>query len=85
LTSPNCVTDGALDTALPRAQDLVDRDTFWEAACHNIERVVQDASSALARRLAERIATLETMEQFGLIRRTRGGVPRLAIKCETVL
>jgi transposase InsO family protein len=84
-TSRGGRTARELDAALPRAQDLVDRDTFWETACYNIARAVQDAPSVRARRLAERNATLETMEQFGLIRRTRGGVPLRATKCETVL
>jgi len=69
----------------PRAGDLVDRDTFHETACYKIARAVQSAGTPRARRLAEREAIYETMEQFGLIRRTRGGVPRRAVKCETDL
>jgi transposase InsO family protein len=84
-TSRGGRTARELDAALPRAQDLVNRDTFYETACYNIDRAVQDAPSPHARRLAEREATYETMEQFGLIRRTRGGVPLRAVKCETVL
>jgi hypothetical protein len=83
-TSRGGRTARELDLVLPRAEDMVDRDTFFETACYNIARAVQDARSARARRLAERNATLETMEQFGLIRRTRGGVPLRAVKCETV-
>jgi len=84
-TSRGGRTARELDHALPRAQDLVNRDTFYETACYNIDRAVQDAPSPRARRLAEREATYETMEQFGLIRRTRGGVLLRAVKCETVL
>jgi transposase InsO family protein len=84
-TSRGGHTARELDQVLPRAEDLVRRDTFYETACYNIARAVQDAPSARARRLAEREATYETMEQFGLIRRTRGGVPLRAVKCETVL
>lgn len=61
-----------LDRILPRAEDLVCRDCFYAAACANIERAVLGVPNARARRLAERRAILETLEQFGLVRRTRG-------------
>jgi hypothetical protein len=70
---------------LPRAESIVDRDTFWRAARYNIARAVQGAATPRARRLAARAATWETMEKFGLIRRTRGGVPLAAVKGESVL
>jgi len=50
-----------LDQVLPRAQDLVDRDTFHETACYNIARPVQSAGTPRARRLAEREAIYETV------------------------
>ena len=61
-----------LDTILPRAEDLVCRDRLYEAACASIERAVRSARTARERRRAEREAILETLERFGLVRRTRG-------------
>jgi transposase InsO family protein len=84
-TSRGGRTAHELDQVLPRAEDLVHRDTFHETACYNIARAVHRAETPRARRLAEREALYETMEQFGLIRRTRGRVPLRAVKCETVL
>lgn len=78
-------TAAELDATLPRAETIVDRDTFWRTARYNIARAVQGAENPRARRLAERAATWETMESFGLIRRTRGGVPLAAVKSESVL
>jgi len=65
-------TAAELDKTLPRADDLVCRARFYAAACANIERAVLGAPNARARRLAERGAILDTMENFGLVRRTRG-------------
>ena len=78
-------TAAELDATLPRAEAIVDRDTFWRTARYNIARAVQGADTPRARRLAARAATWETMESFGLIRRTRGGVPLAAVKSESVL
>lgn len=69
---------------LPRAEDLVRSDVFYETACYNILRAVQSVGTPRARRLAEREETYETLAQFGLIRSTRGKVPPCAVKSETV-
>ena len=78
-------TAAELDRELPRAEDLVDRATFWKTARYNIAQAVRGIDRPRARRLAERRATLETMEHFGLIRRTRGDGPLPAVKSESVL
>jgi transposase InsO family protein len=84
-TSRGGRTAAELDVTLTRAEAIVSRDTFWRTTRYNIARAVQGVESPRAQRLAERAAILETMESFGLIRRTRGGVPLAAVKSEGVL
>lgn len=55
----------------PRA----DRARFYAAARKAIEEAVRACSTPRARRLAEREAIFRTLEDFGLVSRTRGGQP----------
>jgi len=71
-----------LDTLLDRAEDLVSRDRFYEAACAAIENAVRDIDNLRARRRAEREAILGTLEQLGLVTRTRGRGPAACSKAE---
>jgi hypothetical protein len=71
-----------LDRMLPRAEDLVDRARFYETACAAIEKAVQGIEDARARRRAEREAVWCTLEQFGLVTRTRGRRPAPCSKAE---
>ena len=73
-------TADELDRILPRAEDLVHRARFYDTACAAIERAVQRTDDARARQRAEREAVLCTLEQFGLVTRTRGRRPAAAIK-----
>jgi hypothetical protein len=81
-TSRGGFTAAQLDRLLPRAEDLVSRDRFYETACAAIERAVQGIDDARARRRAEREAILCTLEQFGLVKRTRGRRPAPCSKAE---
>jgi len=74
-TSRGGFTAAQLDKILPRAEDLVSRDRFYDTACAAIRSAVQDIDNARARRRAEREAILCTLEQFGLVTRTRGRRP----------
>jgi len=77
-------------TALEKAEDLpcwydrVDRETFHAAACAAIDRAVLGCRSTRERRVAEREAIDQTLEHYGLIRRTRGGAPPHDTNCEGV-
>lgn len=71
-----------LDRILPRAEDLVDRARFYDTVCAAIERAVQGIENARARRRAEREAVWCTLEQFGLVTRTRGRRPAACSKAE---
>jgi transposase InsO family protein len=77
-------TAAELDRILPRAEDRVQRDCFYEAACAAIEKAVQDIDDARARRRSEREAVLCTLEEFGLVRRSRGRRPAPARKPEAI-
>jgi transposase InsO family protein len=60
------------------------RDRLYEAVCRRVRGAVQCARTARARRLAEREAIHATLEEHGLIERTRGGAPLAARKVENV-
>jgi hypothetical protein len=69
-----------LDRMLPRAEDLVHRARFYDSACAAIAAAVQDTDNARARQRAEREAVWRTLEEFGLVTRTRGRRPTAALK-----
>jgi len=68
-------TAAAVDEAMPRWYHRVSRERFYEAARAAIEEATRPCKTARARRLAEREAIFRTLEDFGLILRTRGGKP----------
>lgn len=81
-TSRGGLTAAQLDRIRPHAEDLVSRDRFYDTACAAIRSAVQDIDDARARRRAEREAVLCTLEQFGLVTRTRGRRPASCSKAE---
>ena len=68
-------TAAAVDATLPGWYPQVRRARFYEAACSAIEEAVGACSKPRARRLAEREAIFRTLEDFGLVSRTRDGQP----------
>ena len=76
-------TAAELDRTGPRAETLVSREDFLRVARFTIELALHDASNARARRRARREAIYCTLETFGLVTRTRGGVPWPAPKVES--
>ena len=48
---------------------------FYGRACERMEKAVKGGITAKQKRQAERQAVYETLEQFQLITRTRGGKP----------
>jgi len=75
-------TAAQLDRILPHAEDLVQRARFYDTARAAIECAVRGIDDARARRRAEREAILCTLEQFGLVSRTRGRRPATCSKAE---
>ena len=73
-------TADELDRMLPRAEDLVSRERFYDTVCAAIERAVHGIENARARQRAEREAVWRTLEEFGLVTRTRGRRPKAALK-----
>ena len=63
------------DSIMPRASDHVDRKEFYRRTRSAIEAAVRDLEGARAQCLATREAIFATLEDFGVITRTRGGVP----------
>ena len=76
------MTATTYDCSLPPWYTRVDRARFYDAACGAAERAMSLATGPRACRRAEREAILQTMETFGLIRRTRGGAPINPQQCE---
>ena len=68
---------------MPTWYDVIDRDRFYEEACKAMEDAVQD-QDARSTRKRKRDAVYETMEKYGLIRRTRGGRPRRGAEQERI-
>ena len=62
----------AMDGELPLAYNCVSRESFYADARRRMESAVQEARSGRERRLAEREAVFSTMEEYGLLIRTRG-------------
>ena len=76
------LTAAQLDRIRPRAEDLVQRARFYETACAAIEAAVQGIEDDRARRRAELEAVHCTLEQLGLVTRTRGRGPATCSKAE---
>jgi hypothetical protein len=74
----------AVDAALPSWYGAVSRERFHDASCSAIRDALAVPGTARARRRAAREAVFATMERFGQIRRTRGGVPLLAVEPEKI-
>lgn len=66
-------TAHALDAELPRGYALVPREAFLAECAWRRDSYLQGATTARARRAAERRAVLDALEHYGLIHRTRGG------------
>lgn len=66
-------TAGAADAAAPRWYDATTRERFYATVCRRIEEALPGLESERARRKARREAVHATLEEFGLIKRTRGG------------
>ncbi len=65
----------AYDAVLPRGDHWVCRESFHRTVCRNVELAELGAKDKRARRRARRNAILCTLEEHGLVRRTRGGRP----------
>jgi transposase InsO family protein len=63
-----------LDRETPSAESWACREDFHRMACSAIDEAVRDARGARARRRATREAIYRTLERFGMVTRTRGGV-----------
>ncbi len=61
------------NAAMPAWYAATTRASFYEAACKAVKAAQVDRDNGHAARRKEREAILRTMEQFGLITRTRGG------------
>lgn len=68
-------TPEAVDIEAPRWYPAVDRSAFFEAVRCARKVAVQGCRNDRERRKAVREATLQTLEDFALIQRTRGGAP----------
>lgn len=60
---------------LPSWDSVVQREAFYAQACQRMEKAVEGGGTARRKRQAERQAVYETLEEFGLVERTRGGKP----------
>ncbi len=67
-------TADQLDRQTPSAESWSCREDFHRMACSAIEDAVRNTPGARARRRATREAIYRTLERFGMVTRTRGGV-----------
>jgi transposase InsO family protein len=72
------------DAQGPPAASVVDRQAFYAAAHCAMCAAGLASGSKRARRLAVRVAGLEAMERFHVIKRSRGGLPGALQKCEGI-
>jgi len=68
-------TAAQIDRSLPSWEGVLDRRTVYDAVCRAREHALLGVHGARARRKAEREATWQILESYGLVRRTRGGAP----------
>ena len=66
-------TSATTDALLTDWYTLVTRERFLATVCRRIAEALQGLRSARARRKARRDAIYASMEDFGLVKRTRGG------------
>jgi transposase InsO family protein len=76
-------TAAALDELLPPGEHLTSRETFLRTVDQNVEACLRGAHSKRAQRRARREAILRSLEQHGLLIRTRGNAPWTATKPES--
>lgn len=68
-------TPEELEVLLPDWRGCIQREAFFEQACKRMEKAVEGGGTARQKRQAERQAVYETLEELGLVERTRGGKP----------
>lgn len=68
-------TPEELEDLLPDWRGRIQREAFFERACKRMEKAVEGGGTARQKRQAERQAVYETLEELGLVERTRGGKP----------
>jgi hypothetical protein len=78
------LTPRELDRIAPRAQDRVCRARFYREVCEEHERIARLPCNARERRKLVREATWCALERYGLVERTRGGLPVRAFKTEGI-
>lgn len=66
-------TAGAADAAAPRCYDAATRERFFATVCRRIAQALPGLATDRALRTARREAVHASLEEFGLIKRTRGG------------
>jgi transposase InsO family protein len=81
--SKGLMTADELDERLPSVAG-VDRTAFYQKCRSRMRHAVAGAKTIRAGRMAEREAIFQTLEEYGLIKRTRGGKP-YAPKSEIIL
>ena len=78
------LTPYELDRIAPRASDQVCRARFYREVCEEQERIACMPCNARDRRKLVREATWCALEQYRLVKRTRGGLPVRAFKPEGI-
>ena len=66
-------TAAAADAALTAWYDQTTRERFLATVCRRLAEVLPGLDGTRARRRARREAIYASMEEFGLVKRTRGG------------
>jgi transposase InsO family protein len=80
----NNLTPDALGCTMPNAMDDISRDDFYAACVDRVRAATEQVKTTRQRCKAEREAIYQTMEDFKLLTRTRGGLPITRCNSETV-
>ena len=82
-------SDGGLplevDRFAPWAEDLTCRGRIYQLLCDEQDRIARQPQNKRERRLLSREAIWCALQRYGLVKRTRGGLPVRAFKSEGVL
>jgi transposase InsO family protein len=78
------LTPAELDRIAEQAEDRACRARFYTHVCSELERIARAPESARALRKLQREVIWSALQEFGLVTRTRGGMPVPTVKAEGI-
>lgn len=78
------LTPAELDRIAEQAEDRACRARFYTHVCSELERIARAPENARALRKLQREVIWSALQEFGLVTRTRGGMPVPTVKAEGI-